>query len=121
MTIVSKVFLHWLGIRKDIAIRGWSRSEAFGGHDYYLFKRVGESLLYASSRQLGVPCIEGYDGDGDEGWERWKADMAKHGQALIDNANPQLEFEGEDVYRETEQRATEAWLWIAKHHQHLWD
>lgn len=94
-------------------VRGWDE-RAYWSTDSWLAEHLGQILLYAAENAHGYPS------DYPDGGVGWRADMHKHGQALINYNKYQYDWGNStrSFYVEDGQRAM---YWVANNFSHLWD
>lgn len=93
-------------------VRGWD-DRAVWAIDDHLSKTLGEQLVTMSEIAYGYP------GDAYP-YERWIADLKKHGEALKVYHDRNYDVHG-DEWEAMYQPAREALVWVADNLPHLWD
>lgn len=92
--------------------RGWD-DRAIWALDDHLSKSLGEQLV------MMADVAHSYPGD-DYPFDRWVADLRKHGEALRTYHDRNYELDG-DEWTATYEPAREALRWVADNLSSLWD
>lgn len=96
-------------------VRGWD-DRALWSIDSHLTKTLGEQLVSMARTAHGSP------GD-DYPYERWTADLKRHGEALLTYSRTHHDVYGDDweAWEAVYGPAREALAWVAENLAALWD